>query len=96
LVLVLSSEHSHTIVLRITDVEFTNFDKFSEEAIDAEGLPAHLYSRVEDIGTTGSVVPHSPVVSFLSRTAFIFVTNCVCIFVTLIISSGWMLGKKRW
>ena len=42
LVLVLSSDRSHTIVLRITDVEFTNFDQLSEEAIDAEGLPAHL------------------------------------------------------
>jgi hypothetical protein len=48
-VFVLSSERSHTIVIRITDVEFTNFDQLSEEAIDTEGLPTHLTSAEKRI-----------------------------------------------
>ena len=41
---VLSSDRCQAIVIRITDVEFWNFDQLSDEAINAEGLPAHLTS----------------------------------------------------
>jgi hypothetical protein len=44
LVRVLSSCRLFTIVIRITDIEFSSFDQLSDEAINAEGLPAHLTS----------------------------------------------------
>jgi hypothetical protein len=44
LVRVLSSDRCHTIFIRITDVGFSSFDQLSEEAINAEGFPAHLTS----------------------------------------------------
>jgi hypothetical protein len=40
LVCVHSWDHCQTIVIRITDVEFTSFGQLSDEAIKAEGLPA--------------------------------------------------------
>jgi hypothetical protein len=38
LVRVISSDNSHTIVIRITDVEFVRFGALSDEDVEAEGI----------------------------------------------------------